>query len=90
MQFDFPLASWSEAFYPVLRELLDARAIQYRTERTRRPHTREFINIDLGVDVEKGRDLAILGLSVLAPGYLAQQVRGYFQGVSAADIEINS
>jgi hypothetical protein len=90
LQFDFPLASWSEAYYPALRDRLDEDVIRYRIERTGRRDTREFINIDFEHDVEKARDVAMLGLSVLAPGHSAEQVRGYFSGVSAADMGINS
>lgn len=81
----FPLSPWSEAYYPVLREALQARGIYARIERTKRADTLEFLNIDFGADLDKADGVAhliLLDIFQLSPEATVQVT---FENVSPKD-----
>ncbi|HEX5409857.1 MAG TPA: hypothetical protein VFW89_08820 [Gemmatimonadaceae bacterium] len=62
IELDFPLAPWSEVYYPRARSVLAANNIKFEEESTGRKDTRSFVTVDFGTDVS----LAVKVLQLLA------------------------
>jgi hypothetical protein len=58
LQLDFPLAPWSEPYYEQVKGLLERKGIPYLVEDTPNGPVREFIQVDLGHDLDRAADLA--------------------------------
>lgn len=58
LEFSFPNAPWSRAYFPKLRDILTAKGIPFREARENRGHVTAFIHVDCGQDVEMAFDLA--------------------------------
>ncbi|MGE0352501.1 MAG: hypothetical protein AB7I33_14485 [Gemmatimonadales bacterium] len=58
IQLDFPKASWAGPYYEQVKSLLEARGIAYHVEDTPDGPVREFIQADLGRDVDLAAELA--------------------------------
>lgn len=90
LQFDFPLARWSQPYYEAIQQKLEESGLQYRVEKTGRQDTEEFINVDLATDLNRAYQAAALSLTVLSSNRPEVRLRGSFQGISAADVEIRA
>ena len=62
IQFDFPLAPWSEKYYEKLKTTLYAKGIDYETKTTGQDTVVSFITVDLKEDLGKAMELARLVL----------------------------
>jgi hypothetical protein len=80
LQFDFPLAPWSEPYYEILEKKLYDRGIDYETQKTGEETVVSFITVDLKRDLARAMELAklvLLEVFKLQPGdrikiYLSQ------------------
>ncbi len=62
IQFDFPLAPWSEKYYEKLKAILYDQGIDYETQTTGQDTVVSFITVDLKQDLAKAMELARLVL----------------------------
>jgi hypothetical protein len=62
IQFDFPLAPWSEKYYEKLKTILYDHGIDYETQATGQDIVASFITVDLKQDLAKAMELARLVL----------------------------
>lgn len=62
IQFDFPLAPWSQNYYEKLNGILHDKGIDFETQKTGEKVVVSFITIDLKQDLAKAMDLARLVL----------------------------
>ena len=60
IQFDFPLAPWSEKYYEKLKAILYDQGIDYETQTTGQDTVVSFITVDLKQDLAKAMELARL------------------------------
>jgi hypothetical protein len=85
LQFDFPLAPWSEKYYETLKRTLYERGIDYEIQSTGEDTIAAFISIDCKKDFTKAMDVAKL---VLVEVFLLQptdKLKLYFYNINPRD-----
>jgi len=85
LQFDFPLAPWSEKYYETLKKTLYERGIDYEIQSTGEDTVAPFITIDFKKDFTKAMDVAKL---VLVEVFLLQptdKLKLYFHNINPRD-----
>lgn len=85
LQFDFPLAPWSQKYYETLKKTLYERAIDYEIQSTGEDNVAAFITIDFKTDFTKAMDVAKL---VLVQVFLLQptdKLKLYFHNINPRD-----
>jgi hypothetical protein len=58
LEMAFPLARWSREDFDTARDVVSRKGLRHRVERTGRSDTEEFLNVDIGRDVDAADDLA--------------------------------
>ena len=90
LQFDFPVAPWSERYYEKLKLELEKNGFYYTSKQTRVHEVREFLTVDVKQDVSGAATLArsilrsVFGLHEHSPVTL------YFSKVSPKEETITS
>lgn len=82
IQCDFPLAPWSEEFYPRVPECVARLGLRARQTETGRGDTRGFITVDFGSDVSNAVAFVTCVVEDVFGLNLADQCEAYMQGVS--------
>ena len=93
LQFDFPLAPWSEEYYEQLKQELQRSGFCYTTGQTRADEevlVREFLTVDIKKDVSKAATLARTILRSVFGLHEYSQVTLYFSNVSPKEETITS
>ena len=62
LQFDFPLAMWSQPSHERLKQNLSQKGVDFRLEKTFRHDTKEFLTIDLAQDLDMAEKVAEVAL----------------------------
>jgi hypothetical protein len=88
LQFDFPLAKWSQDYYGGVKRLLSDLGLSYETADVANGNIREFIVVDLKQDLSLASDLARRVLTDVYALPAERTVDLFFSGVSPRDEEI--
>jgi hypothetical protein len=88
LQFDFPLAPWSEKYYNRLKSQLSKEKINYSTEEVSGGKVEEFLTVDLEQNIAKAAEVARLTLRSVFELGSGQAVTVYFQHINPKDEEV--
>ena len=87
---DFPKASWSEPSYDQVKSLLESRKIPYVVEDTPDGPVKEFIQVDIGQNLDLGADLTreiFVGIFQVSPDVRLNAEFGHVNPI-AGQVEI--
>ena len=85
LQFDFPLAPWSEKYYETLKKTLYERGIDYEIQSTSDDIVAAFITIDFKNDFTRAMDVAKLVLVEIFVLQPTDKLKLYFHNINARD-----
>ena len=88
LQFDFPLAAWSRAYFEPLKRILNEERIKFEIQKTVRKAVPEFLLVDVEQDLELALRLAKLTLQSVYGLDESQHVDLYFENVNPRDEKI--
>ncbi len=89
LQFDFPMAPWSEKYYELLKQELSKMSFELSTRPTSGSKVREFLTVDLKQDIVSATTLARFVLQSVFGLDRDQTVTLYFENISPKDERID-
>ena len=87
LEFGFPNAPWSRAYYDALRRELDAKGVAFTLQDTGRHDTTQFLVVDLERDVTKAQRVAELAVPIVFGG-ASTGFQAHYENVSAMDVKV--
>jgi hypothetical protein len=88
IQFDFPLAPWSEGYYAALNKILYDRQIAYEAKTTGEDPVAAFITVDLSRDIKKANELAKIVLLEVFMLRASDRIKLYFNNINPRDQKV--